>query len=206
MYKLTCGLIVVSALNSFAHADPPPPGRIAIDLVTVNGSGCPSGTAVQTSPDNTSFFVSYSSYLAEAGVGADPTDFRKNCQLNVLVHVPQGFSFAIAEADYSGFAALASGATAVQRANYYFAGETPTAVVSHAFSGPLEDDWRTVDSADVATLVFSPCGVSRNLNINTELRVSNGTSDPAKTTNWIAMDATHASVQNIFHFAWKRCP
>jgi hypothetical protein len=78
-------------------------------------------------------------------------------------------------------------------------------VSTHSFSGPLEDDWSAVDSADVATLVFSPCGVSRNLNINTELRVSNGTSDPSKVTNWIAMDAMHASVQNIFHFAWKRC-
>lgn len=205
MDKLAYGLILVSALASFAHADPPPSSRITIDLVTVNGSGCPSGTAVQSSPDNTSFFVSYSDYLAQAGVGASPTDFRKNCQLNVLVHVPSGFSFAVAEADFSGFAALAAGATALERANYYFAGEAPTAVVSHAFAGPMEDDWHTVDTADVATLVFSPCGVSRNLNINTELRVSNGTSDPTQNTNWIAMDAMHASVQNVFHFAWKRC-
>jgi len=205
MDKLAYGLILVSALASFAHADPPPLGHVTIDLVTVNGSGCPSGTAVQTSPDNTSFFVSYSDYLAETGVGASPTDFRKNCQLNVLVHVPTGFSFAVAEADFSGFAALASGATALERANYYFAGETPTAVVSHSFTGPMEDDWQTVDSGDVASLVFSPCGASRNLNINTELRVSSGTADPTRTTSWIAMDATHASVQNVFRFAWKRC-
>jgi hypothetical protein len=192
-------------MASQAYADPPPLGRITIDLVTINGSGCPSGTAVQTSADNTSFFVSYSEYLALAGVGANPTDFRKNCQLNVLVHVPQGFSFAIAEADFTGFASLAAGAFASERANYYFAGETPTAVVTHSFTGPMVDDWHTVDSTDVATLVFSPCGVSRNLNINTELRVSNGTADPSKTTNWIAMDGMHSSVQNIFHFSWRRC-
>jgi hypothetical protein len=205
MHKLISGLVIVSALGTFAHADPPPSGRITVELVTVNGSGCPAGTAVQSSADNTSFFVSYSDYLAAAGVGADPTEFRKNCQLNVLVHVPQGFSFAIAEADFNGFASLAAGASAIERAQYYFAGQSPTAVVTHSFTGPLEDDWHTVDSTDVATLVFSPCGVSRNLNINTELRVSNGTSNPSDVTNWIAMDAMHASVQNIFHFAWKRC-
>jgi hypothetical protein len=205
MYKLACGLGIVAALGSYAHADSPPAGRITIDLMTVNGSGCPDGTAVEMASDNTSFFVSYSDYLATAGVGASPTDFRKNCQLNVLVHVPQGFSFAIAEADFSGFASLAAGASALERANYYFTGETPTTVVTHSFNGPLDDDWRTSDSTPVAALVFSPCGVSRNLNINTELRVSNGTSDASKTTNFIAMDATHASVQNIFHFAWKRC-
>ena len=104
MHKLACGLLIVSALGSYAYADPPPSGKITVDLVTVNGSGCPAGTAIDTASDNTSFFVSYSDYMATAGVGADPTDFRKNCQLNVLVHVPQGFSFAIAEADFNGFA------------------------------------------------------------------------------------------------------
>jgi len=148
-----------SALGTYAYADAPPSGRITIDLVTVNGSGCPKGTAVESSADNTSIIVSYSDYLAQAGVGANPTDFRKNCQLNVLVHVPQGFSFAIAQATYSGFASLASGASALQRANYYFAGQTPTTVVSHALTGPFEDDWMNTDSADVATLVWSPCGV-----------------------------------------------
>lgn len=205
MYKLACGVLIVSALSAYAHADAPPSGRITVDLVTVNGSGCPAGTAVDTSADNTSFFVSYSDYLATAGVGADPTDFRKNCQLNVLVHVPQGFSFAIAEADFNGFASLAAGASAIERDQYYFAGETPTAVVTHNFSGPFDDDWQVVDSADIATLVFSPCGVSKNLNINTELRVSNGTSDPSKVTNLIAMDSAHVNVKNIFHFAWKKC-
>jgi len=204
MHKLACGLILLSALGTYAYADAPPSGRITIDLVTVNGSGCPKGTAVESSADNTSIIVSYSDYLAQAGVGANPTDFRKNCQLNVLVHVPQGFSFAIAQATYSGFASLASGASALQRANYYFAGQTPTTVVSHALTGPFEDDWMNTDSADVATLVWSPCGVSKNLNINTELRVLNGTSS-ASATNWIAMDTTHANVQNVFNFAWKRC-
>jgi len=205
MHKLTCGLLVLSLSASYAYADPPPSGHITIDVQTVNGSGCPSGTAVETSADNTSFFVSYSNYLAQVGVGAGPTEFRRNCQLNILVHVPSGFTFAIAEADYSGFASLAAGATAMQRANYYFQGESPTAVVSHLFAGPMSDDWQTMDSTDVAALVFAPCGVDRGLNINTELRVSAGTSDPTRTTSWIQMDATHGSVQNVFHFAWKRC-
>jgi hypothetical protein len=205
MRKFTSGLIVLSALGTYAYADAPPPGHITIDVQTVNGSGCPSGTWVEAAADNTSFFVSYSDYLAQVGVGSGPTEFRRNCQLNILIHVPQGFTFAIAEADYSGFASLAAGATAMERANYYFQGESPTTAVSHTFTGPLSDDWRTVDSTDVAALVFAPCGIDRNLNINTELRVSSGSSDPTKTTSWIAMDATHGSVQNVFRFAWRRC-
>ncbi|GAA1809076.1 hypothetical protein GCM10009835_30230 [Planosporangium flavigriseum] len=99
----------------------PPPDKIVIDVVTVNGSGCPAGTAaVAVSPDNAAFTVTYSHYLAQVGVGAKPTDFRKNCQLNLAVHVPQGFTYAIAKADYRGFAHLENGATGLQRANYYF--------------------------------------------------------------------------------------
>src|SRR3954470_23164074 len=83
----------------------PPPDKIVIKVATVNGSGCPAGTAaVAVSPDNTAFTVTYSNYLAQVGKGAKPTDFRKNCQLNLVTHVPQGFSYAIASVDYRGYA------------------------------------------------------------------------------------------------------
>lgn len=83
----------------------PPPDKIVIKVATVNGSGCPQGTAaVAVSEDNTAFTVTYSDYLAQAGGDSPPTAFRKNCQLNLLVHVPQGFTYAVAGADYRGFA------------------------------------------------------------------------------------------------------
>lgn len=184
----------------------PPTEKITIDLVTINGSGCPAGTtAVAASPSNTSFTVTYSDYLAQVGVGAKPTDFRKNCQLNLLIHIPQGFTYAIAQADYRGFAYLVKGATGLQRASYYFMGQSPTAMESHSFAGPYNDNFQTTDATDVASLVYAPCGEERNLNINTELRVSAGESDPAKTTSFMAMDSTDANISTIYHLAWKKC-
>jgi hypothetical protein len=195
-----------TAVPAAVPASPPPSERIVIDVVTVNGSGCPAGTAaVATASDNTSFTVTYSDYLAQVGVGASPTDFRKNCQLNLRVQVPQGFTFAIAQADYRGFASLMSGASGMERANYYFAGTSPTTSVSHSFSGPFGDDWQTTDRTDVAALVFAPCGESRNLNVNTELRVAAGSSNPATTTSFMSMDSTDGSVRTVYHFAWKQC-
>src|SRR5689334_5226828 len=97
--------------------EPVPPDKIVIDVATVNGTGCPAGTAaVAVSHDNTAFTVTYSQYTAKVGVGAGPTDFRMNCQLNLKVHVPQGFTYGIASADYRGFASLAKGATSLERA------------------------------------------------------------------------------------------
>ena len=184
----------------------PPPGKIVIDVATVNGSGCPADTAaVAVAPDNTAFTVTYSDYMAQAGVGAAPTDFRKNCQLNLRVYVPQGFTYAIMQADYRGFGYLEPGATGLERANYYFQGQSPTGYVSHRFSGPFSEDWQSTDVSDVTQLVWEPCGEERNFNINTELRVSSGTSNPQTSTSFLSMDSTDGSFNTMYHFAWKRC-
>lgn len=184
-----------------------PPAKIAIEVVTVLGSGCPAGTAaVAVSPDNTAFTVTYSGYLAQVGVGAKPTDARKNCQLSLRVHVPGGFTYAIAKADYRGYASLARGAKATQRANYYFQGMSETVYRMHNFAGPLDDAWQTTDETDIASYSWHPCGEHRNLNINTDLRVSVGTSNPRTTTSFMAMDSTDGSIKTKYHFAWKKCP
>ncbi|WAX80252.1 DUF4360 domain-containing protein [Streptomyces sp. KMM 9044] len=184
----------------------PPPDKIVIKVATVNGSGCPRGTtAVAVSEDNTAFTVTYSDYLAQAGGTSDPTASRKNCQLSLIVHVPQGFTYAIASADYRGFAALQTGASGMQRASYYFQGSPSTEYRSHSFAGPYDDNWQATDTTDWAQLVYAPCGIQRNFNINTELRVSAGTSSPDK-VSFMTMDSTDGDISTTYHMAWKECP
>ena len=194
------------AQTSSPVVDNPPPDKIVIDVATVNGSGCPQGTAaVAVSPDNTAFTVTYSQYLAQAGGNSDPTAFRKNCQLNLIVHVPQGFTYAIASADYRGFLSLQPGASATQKASYYFQGSSSTVPKTHPFNGTYNDDWQATDSTDVAQLVWAPCGVQRNFNINTELRVNLGSSSSSK-VSFMTMDSTDGNISTTYHMAWKECP
>ncbi|MEU0069916.1 DUF4360 domain-containing protein [Streptomyces sp. NPDC006332] len=184
----------------------PPPDKIIIKVATVNGSGCPQGTAaVAVSEDNTAFTVTYSDYLAQAGGNSDPTAFRKNCQLSLVVHVPGGFTYAIASADYRGFASLQRGATGNQRASYYFQGSSDTVSKNHPFTGPRDDNWQATDTTDWPQLVYAPCGVQRNFNINTELRVSAGTQSPGK-VSFMTMDSTDGDISTVYHLAWKECP
>ncbi|MER5666926.1 DUF4360 domain-containing protein [Streptomyces mirabilis] len=210
------GLLLGGAIAALATALPgpdpssgivdPPPDKIVIKVATVNGSGCPQGTAaVAVSPDNTAFTVTYSDYLAQVGGNSDPTAFRKNCQLNLIVHVPQGFTYAIASADYRGFAALQSGASSTEKASYYFQGSSSTAAITHPFRGPYNDNWQSTDVTDWAQLVWAPCGVQRNFNINTELRVNAGTSTPGS-SSFMTMDSTDGDISTIYHLAWKQCP
>jgi hypothetical protein len=184
-------------------ADDVPPGKITVDVVTINGSGCPAGTAaVAVSDDNTAFTVTYSDYTAQAGSGSAPTDFRKNCQLNLRVHYPQGFTFGIAKADYRGFAHLPRDTKGVQRASYYFAGSSSTVTSTHNIAGPKDDNWQFTDSTDIAEIVFAPCGAVRHLNVNTEVRAY---TNPSNQPSFVAMDSTDGSVNTRYQFAWKRC-
>nr|WP_042194669.1 DUF4360 domain-containing protein [Kibdelosporangium sp. MJ126-NF4] len=199
--------IVGQPVQTAGWPSTPPPDKIIIDVATVNGSGCRPGTAAVTvSEDNEAFTVTYSEFLAQVGVGALPTDFRKNCQIALKVHVPQGFTYAVAQADYRGFASLEKGASGIERANYYFQGMSPTAFVSHPLNGAMSDNWQFTDTTDIAALVYHPCGELRNFNVNTELRVNAGTSDPKKTTSFLAMDSTDGSIKTTYHFHWKTCP
>lgn len=202
--------LLTTALPTQAGAAPafedPPADKIVIKVATVNGSGCPQGTtAVAVSEDNTAFTVTYSDYLAQAGGNSDPTASRKNCQLSLIVHVPQGFTYAIASADYRGYANLQPGASGVQRASYYFQGSSGTVYKNHNFAGALNDNWQATDTTDWAQLVYAPCGVQRNFNINTEIRVNAGTTSPSK-VSFMTMDSTDGDISTVYHLAWKECP
>ncbi|WP_030848393.1 DUF4360 domain-containing protein [Streptomyces sp. NRRL F-4474] len=182
-----------------------PLDQVTVDVATVNGSGCrPGSAAVAVSPDNSAFTVTYSEYVAQAGGGAPAVEGRKNCLLSLVVHVPQGYTYAIAKADYRGFGSLQPGAIGTQKASYYFQGMSQTAYRTHRFDGALDDNWQATDTTGIEALVWSPCGEQRNFNINTELRAEVGTSDPSK-TSFMALDSTDGSINSVYHFSWKQC-
>ncbi|WP_447007634.1 DUF4360 domain-containing protein [Saccharothrix isguenensis] len=54
--------------------------------------------------------------------------------------------------------------------------------------------------------MYHPCGEQRLFDINTELRVGAGTSDPTRTTGFTSTDSTDGSVETTYLFAWKTCP
>ncbi len=185
-----------------AHAvSPTPSQKVTLDVNTVNGSGCKPGTANATMlDDNTAFRIRYHDFIARDGGDAGPTEFRQNCQVNVAVHIPQGFTFAIARADYRGRANLHADAMALHRTSYYIQGRSETVVRNHTLTGPHHGTWASTDIHATAELVWAPCGVTRNININTELRVYS-----PKSFSWISMRASEGDVDTLLHFSWKRC-
>jgi hypothetical protein len=201
---LLASLAATGAPASAAPASGPADDMV-IDVAAANGTGCPAGSAqVTMSPDNKAFTVTYSQFTAQTGPGTKPTDFRKNCQLALNMHVPQGFTFAIAGADYRGYAHLEHGASGTETANYYFQGEAQSTRIQHNFTGPADNDWEHTDSVGIASLSFLPCGEERYLNVNTELRVARGSSSPTA-TSFLTMDSTDGRIDTTYHVAWKKC-
>ncbi|ROO59253.1 uncharacterized protein DUF4360 [Micromonospora sp. Llam0] len=201
---LASSLISGAPASAKGILDDPPDDHVVIDLVAMAGSGCRPGTAdVAVSPDNTAFTTIYSDYLVQAGPGISVTEGRRNCQLNVLVHAPAGYTFAIVKVDYRGYGLLSPGAIATQRANYYFQGMTQGTFSSHPIPAPLDDNWMVSDEVPIASVVWHPCGEIRNLNINTELRLSKGSSTDV---SFLTMDSTDGSIETMYHLAWQPCP
>jgi hypothetical protein len=199
----TAAAIIVATVPAVASANGRggrPTERVVIEMVKVNGSGCRKDTAtVAVSADNTAFTVTYSGYLVETG--GKKKDQQKDCKLRLKVGVPKGFTYTISNVDYRGYARLETGATGRMGADYSFQGGKQAVAVNHPFTAPVDDDWQV---SDTQTAGFEPCGKQRDLNIDTELDVGAGTSDPT-TTSVVSMDSTDGAVQTTYHLTWQTC-
>lgn len=197
---LTAPLATGSASAAAADQSSAP---ATLDVVTVNGSGCPVSTAgsakVTTSADRASFQIDFNSFEASGGPGISAIESRRNCQLALKVTPPAGFAYRLNQLDFTGSATIASGASALVRTSYYWQGMAQSNVSSHTFTGPFDDDWATSDRGDFDE-PFSTCGEQRFLNINTELRITKGSSTRQST---ITMD--HGNTPTTGVFSLMRC-
>jgi Domain of unknown function (DUF4360) len=182
--------------SEYAHAD-----GLVLGQPSYGGTGCPGGTAsVTLSPDQTAISFLFDQYVVEAGA-AKAFD-RKNCNLAIPVHVPQGFSVAIFQIDYRGFVALPLGARANLNVNYFLAGQGAGVTSSKSFVGEESQDYVTSDQLGVASLVWTACGADTILRANTSMSVfTNQQRDDAMAT----VDSADLRSGLIYHLQWKRC-
>jgi hypothetical protein len=116
------------AAPTLAERDGPSGHEVEIKGFTFGGTGCPAGSvASQLSDDLTTLTLIYDKFTAQAGKDIQPVERRKNCQVNVKIHFPQGWQFSIFKADYRGYADIPKGATGTAKATYYFSGNTQQA-------------------------------------------------------------------------------
>lgn len=202
--SLAVGAWILSSLSAMAQ-EAPNPSQVYIRNILANGSGCPIGSVgSDISPDAKAFTLTFSEYAAEIGPGIPLSESRKNCQLSVAMNIPGGWSYTLLKVDYRGFAALDAGVVGQQRSTYYFqgaSGRTNSGALFTNIYGPTSRDFTISDDVEISDFVWSPCGVTRSLNINTEVRVSgrNGM------RGYITQDSIDGELSHTYRIAWRRC-
>lgn len=167
-----------------------------IEVVTINGSGCPVGSVdgprISSSGDRVQIDFESSgaaTFSASTGPRSEAADFRKNCQLAVQVNVPDGYTYAVERIRMRGDANLKRGATGLVGVSAYFQGMSETASASQELEGPMRSSWRAWLAFDDPA--YAPCDAGRYLNINSDVRVSAGTSS-SSVNNSVTADLSFA--------------
>jgi hypothetical protein len=187
-----------------ARAQAPNPSEVFVERINFAGSGCPAGSvAGSISSDAQVFTLLFDSFEASVGPGVPFTEGRKNCQLDVKLHYPQGFSYTLTTVDYRGFGELDAGVTGLQKSTYFFQGDLQQATAATAFNGVMDRDYVLRDVIPMTAVVWSPCGAPRNLQINAEVRVNNGGHPQAQ--GLLTIDSINGKVAQLYGLQWRRC-
>ena len=195
---LSCLAFTPAAANA---APSPQPPWYTIRLLTANGTGCPPDSTAVSQVNSTVFTVTYSQYTAFAGGGVPPTQRRLNCQLNVEVGVPSGWTYGILEVDYRGYAYLDSGARGTLAADYWFEGSPLTHPQQHSIYGPKDYNYAFSDYAGV--MAWAPCHFNGALEINTSVRVLPGYD--SSFANELTLDSSVLGLGTLYHLGFRQC-
>jgi hypothetical protein len=144
------------------------------------------------SSDAQTITLLYDSFVAQSGAGIQPSEARKNCQLNVQLALPQGWQFSVFKADYRGYAYLQAGDSGVVKATYYFSGDSTQVASTLTINGAYDDNYLKTDTFGLESTVWSPCGEEGLLNINSEVRVT-----PISTNNTALLTVCELSLSLV---------
>jgi len=184
--------------------DTPDKSQVYIQKLTWGGSGCPAHSVSNfTSDARQTFTLIFDSFVAQIGPSVTPSEWRKNCQLLVQLHYPQGFQYSILQTEYRGFISIDSGVTAKQEALYYFSGESAQSTSSIDFTGPDTEDYHKVGTVPLTSIVWSPCGSSTALNIDASVQLHQTGSTNAQ--GQITVDSADGHIQFIVGLQWRKC-
>jgi hypothetical protein len=189
----------------------PPKGNY-IAKVKANGTGCPVGTSkVSISEGGQYFLVEFPKY--ELQLSSKNKQVVQECIMQVDVETPDNYQFAVSKLLYGGDVDIGAGVQMRVVGRYWFQGDqsgTRETERQNQMMGPAKQDYMFAYTPERETLIWSPCGKHRNLNVYTRLQLLNGT--PAKggyanlgnARSGVALGDDSANAL-VFGFAWRKC-
>jgi hypothetical protein len=201
--RTIASLAILLALAPFvSKASGPDPKQVYVESISYGGTGCPQGTVGQSlSDDRSQLTLIFDSYVASTGPAVPITESRKACQLNINLHVPQGWSYSIGDITYRGYAQLARGQVGQQISTYYFAGSSTQARFSKPITGPTAQDYTVGDHLGLDALVWSACNAVVPLNVKSAVQINGPVNVPGQLTN----DSTDGKMKTLLGLQWRQC-
>jgi len=196
---------VLSAAAPTPDGDDVDPSKVYIEKIDYAGSGCKAGTvAISKAADWKTVTLSFDSYVASIGPGVAFSERRKNCNINVQLHYPSGYQYTLYQTDYKGYCEIEKGVTAKQQSEYWFAGfMDKKATFKSYWQGKYADGFSFRDTIANEACVWSPCGASTTLNIDTQINLEN--SQNKKASGLITTDVIDHKVTTIYGVRWRKC-
>ncbi|KAE8454279.1 hypothetical protein EG329_005204 [Mollisiaceae sp. DMI_Dod_QoI] len=203
LIALTLAVAAFAAPTVDLSSSSPPAGQVSIRGIVYGGTGCPQGSlGTFISDDRQTFTLIFDNFVASIGPGVAVTESRKNCQINLDLQYPSGFQYSIFNTVYRGYVGIDSGVTARQQSTFYFSGQSAQCSTGTNFKGPRSGDYAVTDSLPLTSTVWSPCGASSALNINSEVRLSSSNSGA---TGQITDDSTDGKIEFVVGVQWQQC-
>ncbi|RPA95170.1 hypothetical protein L873DRAFT_1813364 [Choiromyces venosus 120613-1] len=185
-------------------ADDVDPNQVYIEGLAYAGTGCKAGSAaISKSNDARTITIVFDNYIVSIGPGIPFVDRRKNCNLNVKLHYPGGYQYTLYQAQYTGYVNLEVGVTANQQSTYWFTGFlNQRATFQNTWKGAFADNYALSDVIDHDAWVWSPCGASTTLNIDTQFTLTN---NPTTASGYANTHEFDPSLKVVFSVLWRRC-
>ena len=188
------------------------PNGVYFTDVSATGSGCPKGSwNVSLAPDGKTFTITFSEYELQFD-DTDPADaLDLDCRITLKLHSPKGVSYAVSDISYSGYAFLDPGVIATHSNFYSFSGVSlpsvngvkPRGTVTKQITGPYDNSYTFTDRVVTSDLVFSQCGTTRDLNVNTSIQLIN----PRRGNNgYLNLAAIDGRTKGVFKFTLTNRP
>jgi hypothetical protein len=106
-------------------------------------------------------------------------------------------------ADYTGFADLDTGVTAVVKSTYYFSGDQDQATSALSIAGPFAGRYYKQDSG-LGVPVWSPCGEGKEVGVNVKTEVAL-TPFATQADGVVGVVREEVGVVEKLYVQWRKC-
>ncbi|KAH6643084.1 hypothetical protein C7974DRAFT_116951 [Boeremia exigua] len=201
MQSVLLTLVLAAAAAALPQTASSTPPAFNITDVVSGGSGCPRGSVDVRWTDNAVLPIYFGKeFTAAVGPKVEVADARKFCQLNLQLEYSAGFSFAVYNAEYAGYAQLDSGVSGTVKGTYYFSGEAEQTSSTLTLSGPTKERFRKQDAVDVA--VWSPCSGTALFNVVASVAL---TPLAGPENGLLGITKESGRLSSNLYVQWKKC-